>query len=121
MHSAPGGLVRKRGRVDQQYRLVIAPLSIFGVFGAGTTNCNPFMWTTWPPPRWKRPGGQNEIINAIGPETFTYRELVETVEKVAGIEAIGGGPSARARLLGLPGGGSGWLGMSSSHGRKSEG
>jgi len=29
---------------------------------------------------------RNEIVNAIGPETFTYRELVETVRRLLGLK-----------------------------------
>jgi NADH dehydrogenase len=33
----------------------------------------------------KAGGDGNEIVNAIGPETFTYRELVETVRRLLGV------------------------------------
>ena len=36
----------------------------------------------------KAAGGQNEIVNAIGPETFTYRELVETVKRSLGLRRL---------------------------------
>jgi NADH dehydrogenase len=33
-------------------------------------------------------GNQNEIINAIGPETFTYRKLVETIKQKIGSKSL---------------------------------
>jgi len=35
----------------------------------------------------KATGRQNEIVNAIGPETFTYRQLVETIKQTLGSRA----------------------------------
>ena len=33
-------------------------------------------------------GGLNEIVNAIGPETFTYHELVEMVKRTLGVRRL---------------------------------
>jgi NADH dehydrogenase len=36
----------------------------------------------------KAGGERNEIVNAIGPETFTFRELVETVRRLLGLKRL---------------------------------
>ena len=93
-------------------------LPIFGVFGAGDYKLQPiYVDDLAAAAVEKAAGGQNEIVNAIGPETFTYRELVETVKRSLGLKRL---------VVGLPPGLAtgpagrrvGWLGMSSSRGRK---
>ena len=43
-------------------------------------------WTTWPHWPWHRAKAENTIIDAIGPETFTYRELVQTIGENIGVK-----------------------------------
>ena len=78
-------------------------LPVFGVFGRGDYKLQPiYVDDLAAAAVEKASGGQNEVINAIGPETFTYRELVETVRRSLGLSRLVVGVSASARLLGLP-------------------
>jgi NADH dehydrogenase len=36
----------------------------------------------------KAVGNTNEIVNAIGPETFTYRELIGTIKRILGVKRL---------------------------------
>ena len=57
-------------------------LPAFGVFGAGDYKLQPiFVGDLAMVAAEKATANANEVINAIGPETFTYRELVERIEK----------------------------------------
>jgi NADH dehydrogenase len=57
-------------------------LPAFGVFGDGSYRLQPIYVDDLASAAIdKLTGDQNEIINAIGPETFTYRELVEVVRR----------------------------------------
>jgi NADH dehydrogenase len=65
---------------------VLRHLPVFGVFGDGRYKLQPVyvddlaaLAVTW--------GGaaEDRIINAIGPETFTYRELAETIGRMIGV------------------------------------
>jgi NADH dehydrogenase len=62
-------------------------LPLFGVFGAGDYKLQPIYVADLASAAVEKAGGdQNETVNAIGPETFTYRELVETVQRSLGLE-----------------------------------
>ena len=62
-------------------------LPAFGVFGAGDYKLQPiYVDDLAAIAVEKAAGGQNEVINAIGPETFTYRELVETIKRALGLK-----------------------------------
>ncbi|MFH0794104.1 MAG: hypothetical protein V2A74_08745 [bacterium] len=51
----------------------------------GIIACSRFMWTILRRSRWSRgEKRENAIINAIGPETFTYRSLVEQIGEIIG-------------------------------------
>jgi NADH dehydrogenase len=64
-------------------------LPIFGVFGAGEYKLQPiYVDDLAAAAVEKAAGGQNETVNAIGPETFTYRELVETVRRALGLKRL---------------------------------
>lgn len=79
-------------------------LPIFGVFGDGSYKLQPIyvddlagLAVQWGATR------DNIVLNAIGPETFTYRELVETIGRLIG---------ARRPVIGVPpavGYWAGWL------------
>jgi len=57
-------------------------LPVFGIFGNGNYKLQPiYVDDLAAAAVEKATGERNEIINAIGPETFTYRELVETVKR----------------------------------------
>jgi NADH dehydrogenase len=61
-------------------------LPIFGVFGAGDYKLQPIYVDDFAAAAVDRAEAHSdEIINAIGPETFTYRELVETVKSTLGL------------------------------------
>jgi len=58
---------------------------VFGVFGDGRYRIQPiYVDDLAELAVTAGEGSKNEIINAIGPETFTYRELVETVGEIIG-------------------------------------
>lgn len=59
---------------------------VFGVFGSGDYKLQPIYVDDLAAAAVEKVSGvANEVINAIGPETFTYRELVETVRKALGL------------------------------------
>ena len=67
---------------------------VFGVFGYGEYKLQPiYVDDLAAAAVEKAAGGRNEIVNAIGPETFAYRELVETVMWSLGIKRM---------ILGVP-------------------
>jgi NADH dehydrogenase len=60
---------------------------IFGVFGCGDYKLQPiYVDDLAAAAVEKAVGDRNEVVNAIGPETFTYRELVETVRRSLGLK-----------------------------------
>jgi len=64
-------------------------LPIFGIFGAGEYKLQPiYVDDLASAAVEKAAGDRNEIVNAIGPETFTYRELVETVRQSLGLKRV---------------------------------
>jgi NADH dehydrogenase len=64
-------------------------LPIFGVFGAGEYKLQPiYVDDLASAAVEKAAGARDEIVNAIGPETFTYRELVETVKRLLGLKRL---------------------------------
>jgi NADH dehydrogenase len=66
---------------------ILRKFPVFGVFGDGRYRLQPIYVDDLA--RLAVEQGQqreNVIINAIGPETFTYRELVETIGRIIGKE-----------------------------------
>jgi NADH dehydrogenase len=64
-------------------------LPMFGVFGDGEYKLQPiYVDDLASAAVEKAVGERNEIVNAIGPETFTYRELVETVKRALGLKRL---------------------------------
>ena len=62
-------------------------LPIFGVFGRGDYKLQPIYVDDLAAAAVEKiEGSRNEVINAIGPETFTYRELVETIRGTLGLK-----------------------------------
>ncbi len=60
---------------------------MFGVFGSGDYKLRPvYVDDLAAAAVEKATGTGNEVINAIGPETFTYRELVATIGQILGCE-----------------------------------
>ena len=62
-------------------------LPVFGVFGSGDYRLQPIYVDDLA--KWaaqKVGSGENEVIEAIGPETFTYRELVVRIRSALGLE-----------------------------------
>jgi NADH dehydrogenase len=80
---------------------------VFGVFGNGRYKLQPiYVDDLAAAAVEKAAGDRDEIINAIGPETFTYRELVGTVMRSLGIKRwiVGVPPELgywSCRLIGL--------------------
>ncbi|MGA2555985.1 MAG: NAD-dependent epimerase/dehydratase family protein, partial [Verrucomicrobiota bacterium] len=67
---------------------------VFGLFGNGQYKLQPiYVDDLASAAVEKAAGDRNEIVNAIGPETFTYRELVQTVMWSLGIKRL---------ILGVP-------------------
>lgn len=64
-------------------------LPVFGVFGDGQYKLQPiYVDDLAAAAAAKAMTRQNEIIDAIGPETFTYRGLVETIQKILGLHRL---------------------------------
>ena len=62
-------------------------LPVFGVFGDGNYKMQPvYVEDLAAAAVEKASGDRNEMINAIGPETFTYRELVQTLGRIIGVK-----------------------------------
>jgi len=61
-------------------------LPVFGVFGAGDYKLQPIYVDDLAAAAVQKAGGtDDEIVNAIGPETFTYRALVELLRRTLGV------------------------------------
>jgi uncharacterized protein YbjT (DUF2867 family) len=61
-------------------------LPLFGVFGAGEYKLQPiYVDDLAAAAVAKAVGTTDEVVNAIGPETFTYRELAETIKRALGL------------------------------------
>ncbi len=82
-------------------------LPVFGIFGDGSYRLQPIHVEDFAALAVAEAAGkENAVIDAIGPETFTYRELVGTIAEAIGVRrpmlsvppAVG---LAAARLLGL--------------------
>ena len=75
---------------------------LFGVFGDGRYRLQPIYVDDLAALAVEQGGGrENTIINAIGPETFTYRELAETIGRICGVKRrIISIPPALGYLLG---------------------
>lgn len=71
-------------------------LPVYGVFGKGDYKLQPiYVDDLASIAVEKTAGDRNETINAIGPETFTYRELVQVISRLLGLNrAIVGVPPA---------------------------
>lgn len=64
-------------------------LPIYGVFGKGDYKLQPIYVDDFAAAVVeKATSEQNEIVNAIGPETFTYRELVEMIGRIIGVKRL---------------------------------
>src|SRR4029077_3292399 len=69
-------------------------LPVFGVFGSGDYNLQPIYVDDLAAVAVEKAlGGANEVVEAIGPETFSYRELAETVKRTLGLKRL---------ILGVP-------------------
>jgi uncharacterized protein YbjT (DUF2867 family) len=61
-------------------------LPFFGVFGRGDCKLQPiFVGDLAAIAATKAVVKSNQVVNAIGPETFTYRQLVETIQRALGL------------------------------------
>ncbi len=62
-------------------------LPVFGVFGDGNYKLQPIYVDDLAAAAVSKAAGEaDEILNAIGPETFTYRELIGTISRVLGLK-----------------------------------
>jgi nucleoside-diphosphate-sugar epimerase len=64
-------------------------LPVFGVFGAGDYKLQPiYVDDLAEAATVKAAAKANEIVNAIGPETFTYRDLADTIKRALGLKRL---------------------------------
>ncbi len=64
-------------------------LPVFGVFGSGDYKLQPiYVDDLAAAAVEKAAGDKNEVLNAIGPETFTYRGLAETIRRALGLKRL---------------------------------
>jgi uncharacterized protein YbjT (DUF2867 family) len=64
-------------------------LPVFGVFGSGDYRLQPIYVDDLAAAAVEKAAGtDNEIINAIGPETFTYREMVAAIGQIIGCKRL---------------------------------
>ncbi len=64
-------------------------LPVFAVFGSGDYKLQPIHVDDLAAAAVEKAmGGADEIVNAIGPETFTYRELAKTVRRALGLKRL---------------------------------
>jgi uncharacterized protein YbjT (DUF2867 family) len=62
-------------------------LPIFGIFGAGDYRLQPIYVDDLAAAAVEKAiGDRNEVVEAIGPETFSYRDLVERIRSVLGVK-----------------------------------
>jgi NADH dehydrogenase len=62
-------------------------LPVFGVFGSGQYRLQPiYVDDLAQTAAQKAEGGRDEVLEAIGPETFTYRDLVARVRSALGVK-----------------------------------
>ncbi|MGH8022377.1 MAG: SDR family oxidoreductase, partial [Limisphaerales bacterium] len=62
-------------------------LPVFGLFGDGNYRMRPvYVDDLAAAAVEKASDNRNEIVNAIGPETFTYRELVQMLSRIIGVK-----------------------------------
>jgi len=64
-------------------------LPVFGVFGSGDYKLQPVYVDDFAALAVEKAADErNEVINAIGPETFTYRELVQVIQRALGLKRL---------------------------------
>jgi NADH dehydrogenase len=64
-------------------------LPVVGVFGSGDYRLQPIYVDDLAAAAVEKAlGDSNEVVNAIGPETFTYRGLVETIRRALGLKRL---------------------------------
>ncbi|HWQ91963.1 MAG TPA: NAD-dependent epimerase/dehydratase family protein [Clostridia bacterium] len=64
-------------------------LPVYGVFGDGQYQLQPIYVDDLAAAAVRQAGEEkNEIVNATGPETFTYRELVETIKRTLKLKRL---------------------------------
>lgn len=103
----PAVLFGKEGVLVNNIAWSLRHLPVFGVFGSGDYKLQPIYVDDLAAAAVEKVGGgTNEIVNAIGPETFSYRELAETIRRTLGLtRAILGVPPAfgywGCRILGM--------------------
>ncbi|MBT8340220.1 MAG: NAD-dependent epimerase/dehydratase family protein [Desulfatitalea sp.] len=88
--NAPGKL---RGTLQDVHALInniawsLRHLPVVGVFGDGDYRLQPiYVGDLAQAAAQKVSGNQNEVIEAIGPETFTYTELVAMISRALGVK-----------------------------------
>lgn len=64
-------------------------MPVVGVFGDGNYKLQPiYVDDLATAAVEKASGNANELVNAIGPETFTYREFVHTIRRILGLKRL---------------------------------
>jgi NADH dehydrogenase len=85
----PAALFGKEDILINNIAWSLRHLPVFGVFGRGDYRLQPVYVDDLAAAAVEKAGGdRNEIVNAIGPETFTYRELAETIKRKLGLKGL---------------------------------
>jgi len=85
----PAVLFGKEDILINNIAWVLRHLPVFGIFGGGHYRLQPIYVDDFA--RLAVEQGQesaNQVIDAIGPETFTYRQLVRTIGEIIGVKRI---------------------------------
>jgi NADH dehydrogenase len=81
---------------------VLRHLPVFAVFGKGDYQLQPIYVDDFAKLAVEKAAGSaNEVVDAIGPESFTYRELVEVIKRALGLKRL---------VVGVPAGLGYWAG-----------
>lgn len=83
----PAVLFGKEDILINNIAWMLRRLPVFGVFGDGEYKMQPIYVDDLAELAVRSAGGStNEVIQAIGPETFTYRELVKAIGRIIGCD-----------------------------------
>ena len=89
MHSSPAVLFGKEDILINNIAWLLRRMPVFGVFGDGTYRLQPIYVDDLAELAIEQGElRENTIINAIGPETFTYRGLVEQIASILGKKRV---------------------------------
>jgi len=85
----PAVLFGREGVLINNIAWSLRHLPVFGIFGSGNYKLQPIYVDDLAALAVEKAAGeQNEVLNAVGPETFTYRELVEVIQRALGLKRL---------------------------------